>query len=119
MKIHFITFLPALALLLCTSGCETGGTSTAYYGSYSGYYGYGDPWYYGDYDGDIIVRPPDGNRPSDRPHPSHPIAGSPSIPSGPRVSSGMGGMGGYGGGYGGGMGGGGMRGGGGGGGRGR
>jgi hypothetical protein len=80
-----------LAVTLFT-GCETsnGGSQTSvYYGV-----GFYDPWYYGDadYDTDIVVTPPD----RDRPQVSHPIAPGgggpsrpaqmPSIPSGPRVA---------------------------------
>jgi hypothetical protein len=90
-----LKFVAVLALVVSFTGCEStdGGG-----GSVSGgmYYGVGmyDPFYYGGYydDVDIIVTPPD--RPDDRPHPEHPIAGPPtttprptpmpSIPSAPR-----------------------------------
>jgi len=86
------SFLFVLPLFLLMAGCESmddGGAAPYYYGT-----GFYDPWYYGEiHDDDIIVAPPDG----DRPRPSHPIASPPpssmprptpmpSIPSMPRVA---------------------------------
>jgi len=67
--------LVALALLLTLlTGCQTTDSDSvnisggAYYES-----GIYDPWYYGgDWDGDVIVTPPD--RPEQPPRPAHPIA---------------------------------------------
>lgn len=75
----------ALAALTFFPGCESTDGGGAYV-SGSAYYGVGfyDPWYYGDhdYDVDVIVNPPPGGRPPDRPtspppRPTHPIAPAP------------------------------------------
>jgi hypothetical protein len=78
--------------LVVLPGCQsTDGGSTHVSGSV--YYGVGfyDPWYYGDYDGDIdiIVPPPDErpDRPGEPARPTHPIAPTPSPrPSQPTAS---------------------------------
>jgi hypothetical protein len=96
--IRIKSLLGLLGLGLFAFGILTGCESTDGGGSASGsvYYGVGfyDPWYYGDddYDGDIIVTPPD--RPEAPPRPTHPIATPPpsaprpmpSMPSMPRAS---------------------------------
>lgn len=79
----------------CSSYYDDGYSSggSFYYGA-----GFHDPWYYGDYDGDIVITPPPRpERPSSRPHPSQPIARPPraprpmpSIPSAPRGGGGRG-----------------------------
>ena len=86
-------------LLIAPTGCETTDGGSASVGMYYGV-GFYDPWYYGGYhdDADIIVTPPDPDRPdrpSNSPRPEHPIVKPPSastrpmpsIPSTPRVSA--------------------------------
>ncbi len=71
--------------ILLLSGCESTGTGG---GNAAVYYGVGfyDPWYYGDYhDDDIIVTPPDRDRPDFGARPEHPIANPPSVS--PRATS--------------------------------
>jgi len=93
------TFLGLAVVLLLSAGlltgCGTGGSTTVH-GSVSYGVGWYDPWYYGpgNYPPDVIVTPPPSTdrpvappeRPAVSPHPEHPIAKPPSIPSTPRPS---------------------------------
>ena len=90
------TLLGLAAVLLLTAGLFTGcgGGSTTVYGGVSYGVGWYDPWYYGpgSYPSEVIVTPPPPpdrpaappDRPAVSPHPEHPIAKPPSIPSTPR-----------------------------------
>ena len=98
--IHKRTATCLLLALVLAAGCEStdggGMASSVYYGV-----GFYDPWYYGGYynDPDIIVLPPDRDRPNASPRPEQPIARPPggggvsarpmpSIPSAPRGGGG-------------------------------